>query len=158
MTRTKKILLIGCGGAIILSVIAGALIVRFVYVNKDAWRAKGQEIRFEGLEAGKNLAESGCLDQAMSRYGERTGRIGAIQVRLWLSGCLETAEPEPAFCSVIPRKDEITATVAWRIRECSRFGFDADAACANVLTEVQNHCERSQRGTESYRRESRLPD
>ena len=136
MTRTKKILLFGCGGAVVLAVIA-----RFVYVNKDEWRAKAQQVRFEGIEAGKTLPESGCLDQAMSRYRKNPGRIGAIQVRLWLSGCLETASSQPAFCSAIPGKDEIAATVAWRLGECSRYGFEADSACANVLTEVQNHCE-----------------
>ena len=49
MTRTKKFLLIGCGGALSLSIIAAVLVARFVYVNKDAWRARGQEIRFEGV-------------------------------------------------------------------------------------------------------------
>lgn len=116
-------------------------LVHYISNNKDQLLAGAMKLREEGIASGRNLSESECLEGVMSRYGENPGRVEAIRQRLWLSGCLETSETEAQFCRAVPNGGEIAASVAWRLQICNSFGYDGDAACANMVAAVQNHCD-----------------
>lgn len=117
-----------------------ALGVWFLSAKKDEWLARGGAIVSEGEAAGRRLQDTECLDAAMARYGSNPGRLGALPVRAWLTGCLRTAQRTERFCADVPSSDAIAATVAWRLGTCRRYGFESDSACANVLAEVQRTC------------------
>ncbi|HUP47960.1 MAG TPA: hypothetical protein VNA04_04135 [Thermoanaerobaculia bacterium] len=145
MTRTVKALLIGGTALLILAVLAIFLVVRYVSANKDRLMARADEVRSAGVSFGKSRGESECVAEALGRYRGDRSLMGAVRARVWLSGCLESSSPEPSFCANVPRDDEITRTVAWRIAQCAQRGMEGDSRCPNILAEVQTYCEGDRR-------------
>ena len=145
MKPVVKGLVIGCVVLVFLAIVAIAAGVWYVRENKDRFMAAGQKVRAEGQEHGKTSTEDGCVTAALARYEDDRSLTGQITARVWLTGCLETAPRDPAFCASVPPKNELTRTITWRLRECKRLGFEDDSACPNILNAVQDHCARPSR-------------
>lgn len=142
MKPVVKVLLGGCAVLLVLGVVAVVFLVRYVGANKDRWMGEAKQVRAEAETFGRTTTQSGCVTAALDRYRKDQTLVGQIRTRVWLGGCLEGASVDPAFCRDVPQRTEISRTVTWRLAECSRRGFDNDSNCANLLTAVQEHCER----------------
>jgi hypothetical protein len=143
MKPVAKIFLIGCGVMFVLAVVAVALAARWFSANKDRLRVEADQVRAEGRTFGRASTSPGCVAAALDRYRNDRSLVGQIRTRVWLTGCLEGAPFDSAFCAGVPPREEIMRTVTWRLDQCSRHGLEGDADCAKLLTAVQEHCERA---------------
>jgi hypothetical protein len=145
MNKTAKGLLIGCGVLVLLAAVAIFLGIRYLSANKDQILARGKELRAAGEAYGRTRREPECVAEALTRYRGDRSMMGAIRSRLWLSGCLHTAAPDPEFCSNVPPSSEIIRSATWRVAQCGKYAMQGDSSCPNILDEVQTYCESSQR-------------
>src|SRR5712691_7156843 len=139
MKPVVKGLLIGCGVLIVLGIIGIVGVVWIVNANKDKLLAQGKAIEAEGMQFGKDVAEPKCVDEGLSRYMKDSSLTGTITSSIWLDGCLESSAFTDGFCDGVPSDDEITRSVVWRNKQCSKRGF-VGGGCGNVLAPVQKYC------------------
>lgn len=140
MNRTLKIVLIVAACGLLLIVLAGVVMFRFVREHKDEWLAKGRDTFQEGVAAGAALDDQGCLNRAFEQYRQGDAGIGGIGARLWLKGCLRTATPTAQFCRDVPAQEDIADSIAWQVARCAPYGQIGQSACSGLLNEVQTHC------------------
>ena len=139
-SRAVKGVLIGCAALLLLAAAGVFVAVRYVSKNTDQWVAKGTEIRDAGLTFGKSKRESDCVAESLNRYRGDRSIMGAIRVRIWLSGCLESSAVEPDFCTNVPPETEIMQSATWRAAVCAQNGMQGDSTCPNLVAEVQTYC------------------
>lgn len=143
MQRTTKIILIVFAVLAVLVMIGAALAVWFVARNADGWVEQGKGRMEAGQVAGAALDSAGCVAQATADYKRDTGPISAVAVRLWLDGCLKTAEVDAGICpemkadSTLGRVGEL---IAWRQAFCTQHGLAADQNCQQIAVGVEEFC------------------
>lgn len=143
MQRSTRIILIVFAVLAVLVIIGAALAVRYVARNADGWMEQGKGQVAAGQAAGAELDSAGCVAQVMADYRRDTGPISAVSVRLWLDGCLKTAEVDAGICpemkadSTLGRVGEL---IAWRQAFCTRHGLAADQNCQQIAVGVEEFC------------------
>ena len=142
MRPVVKGLLIGCAAIVLIAGVLIAIGVRYVAKNKDKLMAQAGQVRADAQEFGRNATDSQCVAEGLSKYRVDASFTGQLKTRIWLDGCLEVSRPTPDFCSGVPLKSEFMKTVSWRLEECGKLGFPNDSQCGNLLTAVQDHCEK----------------
>jgi hypothetical protein len=123
---------------VIVAVVAGVI---YVAKNKDAWRAKGQEIVTQGRDFGTNTDNQGCVDESILRYKQKSsGMINAFSNNLFMQGCLEKSRPTPRFCDRVPVGD-FDKLAEWRAEQCQRYDLAKDPNCEKIMfMPVVIHC------------------
>ena len=143
MQRSTKIILIVFAVLALLLMIGAALAVWFVARNAEGWLEQGKSRMEAGQAAGAELDSAGCVERAMADYKRDTGPISAVAVRLWLDGCLKTAEVDAGICpemkadSTLARVGEL---IAWRQAFCTRHGLAADQNCQQLAVGIEEFC------------------
>lgn len=143
MQRTTKIILIVFAVLALLVMIGAALLVWYVARNADGWMDQGKGRVEAGQAAGAELDSAGCVAQVMADYKRDTGPISALSARLWLDGCLETAEVDAGICpelkadSTLARVGEL---IAWRQALCARHGLSTDQNCPQIAVGIEEFC------------------
>jgi hypothetical protein len=66
--------------------------------------------------------------------------LNAVQARLWLAGCLDSARQTEGLCAGVPEETAILGSAAWRVAQCDAHHLGGDSTCPNILAEVQKHC------------------
>jgi hypothetical protein len=132
--------LIGCAIFALLLAAGIAGIAWYVNAHKGELVAKAKAVRSDGANAGKDLDESRCADESLSRYRTDGGMVGGMKKAVFLGGCLETSQISDGFCADVPREEEFMRSATWRVEQCRRHGFAGDSNCPNILAEVQRYC------------------
>jgi hypothetical protein len=140
MSGLKKGLLIGCGSVLLLGLAGVVAVVFWVRSQGPGWMEAGKAMEDAGAKAGAALADAQCIDGALAEYRKDRGLMGAVNARVWLSGCLGVAQPTADFCAGVPPESEIMASATWRVARCDAHGIGGDSTCPNILAEVQKHC------------------
>jgi hypothetical protein len=109
--------------------------------NRDALLAKGKAVLTEGVEAGRNTDNQGCVDQSLARYKTEPGFTSSITTTMFMQSCLQVSRPTPGFCDEVPKQDEIMKSVHWRIEQCKRVDLSTDRHCQQLFAPVQVFCE-----------------
>lgn len=143
MQRSTRIILIVFAVLAMLVIIGAALAVRYVARNADGWMEQGKGQVAAGQAAGAELDSAGCVAQVMADYKRDTGPISALSARLWLDGCLQTAELETGICpemtgdTTLKRVGEV---IAWRQTFCNRHGLPTDQGCPQIALGIEEFC------------------
>ena len=141
MKPATRGLLIGCGSVVLVGVAFAVALVVWFRVNGDGLVARGKAAQAAGASAGARLADAQCVDAALADYKNDRGLVGAVQARLWLTGCLGMARATEGFCTGTPAEGQIMASATWRVAACDAHGLGGDSTCPNILAEVQKHCD-----------------
>jgi hypothetical protein len=143
MQRNTKILLLVLGLIVFLGVGAILVAALFIVRNADGWVDRGRERMIAGREAGATLDSQGCVDRSIAEYRKSRGPISAISQRIWLTGCLETAEPNGAICPDIDAESTLGAVgqlLAARNAFCVRHGLGGDQGCQQLAEGIESFC------------------
>jgi hypothetical protein len=141
MKPATRGLLIGCGSVVLLGVAFAVALVVWFRGHGDELMARGKAAQAAGAKAGTSLADAQCVDTALADYTRDRGLVGAVQARVWMSGCLGTARATEGFCTGTPAEGQIMASATWRVAVCDAHGLGGDSTCPNILAEVQKHCD-----------------
>jgi hypothetical protein len=143
MQRNTRILLLVLGLIVVLGLTAIGVGALFVVRNADGWVDRGRQRMEDGRSAGAALDSRGCVDRTIGEYRDDRGPITAISQRIWLSGCLQTAEPEYAICPDIKADSTLGAVagvLAARNAFCARHGLAGDQGCLQLAEAVEGFC------------------
>jgi hypothetical protein len=143
MQRSTKIILGIVGGVFLLGILALGIGAWYVARNAESWVAKGEQREAEGRAAGASLDSGACVQQAAAAYRKERGPISALSQRLWLKGCLHTAEPDRSFCPTIRSEgtfDQVREVLAAQKAFCNEHGLGNDQNCQHLVDEVIEFC------------------
>jgi hypothetical protein len=101
MKNSKKYLLLGCGGLLVLALVA-VVGIGFLF-NQKYGKALDAKLA-EGREFGKTATKQSCLDKILA--GAKDQSVSSISELMnqqsFINGCLETSPPDPHFCDGVP--------------------------------------------------------
>ena len=100
MTPVAKGFLIGCSVLLVLGIVGVAGFVWFAKTKGEAIVKNAEQRQKDGKAFGKNVPESACATEAMTRYKKSPGILAGIEQHLWLAACLDTSAFEPASPSI----------------------------------------------------------
>ncbi len=143
MQRSTKIILGFIGGVVLLAVVAIGVGAWYVARNAEGWLEQGQQREEAGRTAGASLDSRGCVTEAVEGYRKKRGPISAVSQRIWLKGCLQTAEPDVSICPVIRSEgaiDQVRELLAAQQAFCREHGLAGDQNCQHLVDEVIEFC------------------
>lgn len=111
----------------------------FFTMNQDKLKEAGLRAKAEGAAFGANNTQKACIDKAVSKV-DTSGFMEEVVNRLFLSECLNKAQPTADLCTGVPQESSILETASWRVQFCAASGKEGNQACARVLEAVQDHC------------------
>lgn len=127
--------LIGCGGLILLVVLAFAAFTFWISRNQPALEEAEQAAAQEGARFGLQSEESECVEAATARTSEGGVLTAALASEAFVSACLRYARETSGFCENVPSPTAIRRTIEWQRERCA-----GDPACAQAVTAVQKYC------------------
>lgn len=100
----------------------------------------------DGLKAGAELNENGCLDRALARGKEPANRaIGeAMKTQIGMAACLNASKINPEFCKSVPTLENPFTAGLWTSKICAQMNND-DHNCPGLMQEVATYCASPQR-------------
>ncbi|HZT58423.1 MAG TPA: hypothetical protein VFA21_07290 [Pyrinomonadaceae bacterium] len=146
----KKLIVIAAAVALVILVGGAACVLGGYFYH----RRQVEAARDEGEKFGKTTDQRGCLQESLRRLREQ-GRDTFLQryhralTHDFTGGCFQTSEETKDFCSGVPRPEEFTAGLNWRVRQCELAGLD-DGSCTNVMWDVIKECGKTPLPTVSY--------
>ena len=143
MQRNTKIILSVIGGVFLLMMLAIGRVVWYVAQNAEGWVERGKEREVEGRTAGESMNSRGCVDRAVADYRKDRGPISVISHRLWLKGCLQTAEHDYSFCPKITSEgafDQVRELLASQTAFCESRGLGYDQNCQQLAEQAHEFC------------------
>lgn len=126
-----KFVLIGCGGLLVLAIVAVVAGGVWFNRNKDVLAGGAQE----GARFGLVRDEAACFQEAQRRAAEATTMAQTVGVGPFLRGCLEYGKPTAGFCDDVPPPTSIGRTAAWQSHRCGD-----NAYCKTTIQVVQTYC------------------
>lgn len=130
-----KYTLIGCGGLIVLVIIAVVGLGWWVARNGDRIKASAASVVAEGEKAGAGTDQNGCIEKAKAYGGG--GLRAAFNVNAYLEGCMRTARETPGFCASVPRPTELRRAIAYQNEQCRG---STNATCQSVIQAKMQYC------------------
>jgi hypothetical protein len=143
MQRNTKIILSVIIGVFLLIMLAIGGVVWYVAQNAEGWLERGKERETEGRTAGESMNSRGCVDRAVADYRKDRGPISSLSHRLWLKGCLQTAEADHSFCPEITADgafDQVREILAAQTAFCESRGLGNDQNCQQLAEEAHAFC------------------
>jgi hypothetical protein len=151
----KKVIIVVAVVALVIFVGGAACLLGGLFYH----RRQAEAARDEGEKFGRATDQRGCLQESLRRLREQ-GRDTFLQryrrglTHNFTSGCFQTSGATKEFCSGVPRPEELTAGLDWRVRQCVLAGLD-DGACTNVMWAMTKECGKTPQPTVSYPEERR---
>lgn len=143
MQRNTKIILSVIVGVFLLIMLGIGGVVWYVAQNAEGWLERGKEREAEGRTAGESMNSRGCVDRAVADYRKDRGPISVLSHRLWLKGCLQTAEEDYSFCPKITAEgtfDQVREVLAAQTAFCETRGLGNDQNCQQLAEQAQEFC------------------
>lgn len=134
--QTKNKIFIGCGGAILISVLAFIGLVFYIGSDKEYTEQHSAAIE-EGNNFGKTTDQNGCLQQGLLRMnGVENPTIKQLSLNgRFVNECLDVSKPSPNFCKDVPK----VIVRDWINDQCSLIGRN-DNVCYVVYDEKTTFC------------------
>jgi hypothetical protein len=93
----------------------------------------------EGRAFGATAKQAGCTDEAFRRRLACGGLICSVQANFFLEACLATSQKEALLCRGAPSKEDLMATIYWRLARCEERGAPTQV-CNRLMGTVQEYC------------------
>ncbi len=155
MAPWLKYSLIGCGGFLLLGILAVGGLMWWVSRNSERINAGAEAVAAEGERAGSGTDQAGCVEKALAYSG--SGVSGILRVGPFAAACLRACRPTPGFCDGVPAPTEFRRLITWQREQCRG---STNPACQTVMQAKMQAC--WQRGAEmqgdSIRLDSALVD
>jgi hypothetical protein len=137
-----KPLVLGCGVVMSIFLVTLCAICLVIYWASKDFMKRIDSGRAEGREFGKTTDQKGCMDEGLRRaIGIKKTETGPlVNLRAFVSGCLESSRPSPEFCAGVPKWWEFITD--WEVTQCQRDGQDpaSTPGCIMVLEEKADFC------------------
>lgn len=144
MKMYKKIIIITC-----IILLSSFLSIRYLllpaigsYLEKiDA------VVEQEGINAGKNLDEQGCLDSVLRKSISEFDFMARLKNAVFLEYCFQSSRPSSNFCDSVPSHEQFKEYLQWSVQQCAKWktqGFHCDNA-SDLLSDITNHCHSPER-------------
>jgi hypothetical protein len=143
-TAIKIVLAIVSAGILAVATIVGIGVYWWSRHGQD-YISSVQESANDGMQAGRTMDSQQCVAEAVKRHRRDPGFGSAVKTRLFLTGCLKTAEPVDGFCDEVPRTTEFRESIGWQLAQCHGHELN-DTYCGQLFSEVQKYCDANQLG------------
>jgi hypothetical protein len=156
MAPWLKYSLIGCGGFLLLGILAIGGVWWWVARNADAIGAGMEAVASEGEAAGAGTDQAGCVEKALA-YGGGSDVRALLRVGPFTDACLRACRPTPGFCDGVPAPTEFRRLLAWQREQCRG---SKNPRCQTVMQAKMQACWQRSAGTQgdSVRLDSALVD
>jgi hypothetical protein len=134
-----KIFLIVVGAIVLLVALLIGGFARWLSSNKDELKAMGDQVKTEATEFGQGRNGEACLAEGLRQLDACDGLMCSVKTRIFLTACLEAAEPSPNLCKGVPSSDSIVDSVKWRLHQCAEVHLDTND-CQGLFGEIQDFC------------------
>jgi hypothetical protein len=128
--------IIGCGGLLLLVVIAVMVAGLWWKQNSGSIMAGMEAVADSGRAYAANVDQAACVAEGRQRAAESGGLRRAVANRLFVSACLEAAAPSPGLCDAVPPAGRIMDSGRWQRQECGD-----DQGCIVALQALQEFCD-----------------
>ena len=134
--KTKNKIFIGCGGAILISVLAFVGFVAYLGTDK-AYSEQYSAVLREGSDFGKTTDQNGCLRQGLLRMNDvENPTLDQLSLNgRFVNECLDVSRPSPDFCKNVPK----VIVRDWIGEQCRLIGR-SDSVCYVVFDEKTTFC------------------
>jgi len=134
-----------------------ALVVCFVFVALGSvglafflW-SQGKELveasekQFDrGVAFGRQTDESGCLNEAVTRYKDNRGMAGSIAVGVFVNACWTASRPSEGFCDQVPKPLDVFKAVRWQTEQSRKAGL-TDQFGGQIFAQQRAYCDSPRR-------------
>ncbi|MDH3225514.1 MAG: hypothetical protein OEM67_00270 [Thermoleophilia bacterium] len=134
-----RIFLIVVGAVVLLVALLIGGFAWWLSSNKDELKAMGDRIKAEATGFGQGRNGEACLAEGLRQLDACDGMMCAVKTRVFLTACLEVAEPSPDLCKGVPSSDSIVNSVMWLRHQCAEVQIDTDD-CQDLFGELQDFC------------------
>ena len=134
-----KIFLIVVGAIVLLVALLIGGFAWWLSSNRDELKAMGDRAKAEATEFSRGRNGEACLAEGLRQLGACDGLICTVKTRVFLTACLEAAEPSPNLCEGTPASDSIIDSVKWRRNRCAEVHLDT-GDCQSLFGEIQDFC------------------
>ena len=141
MPPWAKYALIGCGGFLLLAILAVGGMFWWVSRNADQIGAGMEAVRSEGEAAGRGTDQAGCVEKALAYGG--TGVTALLRVGPFADACFRACRPTPGFCDGVPEPTEFRRLLAWQGEQCRG---SKNPRCQTVMQAKMQACWQSRAG------------
>jgi hypothetical protein len=93
----------------------------------------------QGLAFGKETDESGCLDQALTRYKGNRGMTGSLSAGVFVRACWTSSRPTAGFCDRVPKPLDIFTAARWQVEQSRRAGVDEQLG-GQIFAQQRAYC------------------
>ena len=130
-----RVALIGCGGLILLGILAVVFTGIWWKRNAPDIEAEAGTAAREGARFGITADEARCFQEGVRRANGSTTVAGSFSVGAYARACMEYSRPSPGFCDNVPPVAALRRSLAWQQERCG-----SDTGCRTVSQVVQQYC------------------
>lgn len=130
-----KVAAIGCGGLLVLFILAVAASALWLNRNKEEIGAGMEKGVAEGQRFGAGTDEAGCEAETKRRALSQRSVTGQMGLGAFFRACLQSSRETPGYCENVPRPTAIRRSAEWRTARCG-----SDAGCAAIAPVIQTYC------------------
>jgi hypothetical protein len=131
-----KYALIGCGGAMVLFILAVVVMMVWLDRNQGELGSAAASSVQEGARFGLETDDAGCFAEAQRRAGDTPNVAAALKTNGFLTSCLEYSRPTAGFCADVPAPTELRRSIAWQQERCKGQG----GGCTMAISVVHGYC------------------
>ncbi len=139
LAKGLKIFMMVAGAIVLLVAILIGGFAWWLSSNRDDLKAQGDQIKAEATAFGQGRNGEACLAEGLRQLVACDGLMCKVKTVVFLTACLEAAEPSPSLCEGAPPSDSILDSVKWLRQRFAEVHLDSDD-CQNLFGEIQDFC------------------
>ncbi len=139
---------LGKGLKIFLIVVGTVVLLVALLIGGFAWwltshgeelKVMGDQVKAEAAEFGQGRNGEACLAEGLRRLDACDDMMCGVKTRVFLTACLEAAEPSPDLCKGVPSSGSFVDSVEWLRHRCAEVPLDSND-CQGFFGELQDFC------------------
>ena len=93
----------------------------------------------DGFVFGRDADESGCLNEAITRYKAHPGFAGSMGTAMFVQGCWTTSRTSEGFCEGVPSPFDMLRAGRWQAMRSKQAGL-TDPFAPQIFGQLQAYC------------------
>jgi hypothetical protein len=94
----------------------------------------------QGVALGRLTDESGCLDEAVTRYKGNRGMTGSLAAGVFVRSCWMASRPTAGFCDHVPKPLDLFNAARWQVEQSKRAGIDEQFG-GQIFAQQRAYCD-----------------